>query len=241
MENSDQWMDDYLLERLDAEAMENFSRRLKKDPELRKEIENRKVILGMLDAFGDLEMMEQISAVHQKEMTQSRKTRRLPILWSTAAAIALAIGLCIWLWPKTNTPAQLFAANYEAYELSFAARSKENSAQLAKANQFYQAGDFAAALPLLQKIADAQEASPKIDLAIAIAQIETGQYQTALSYFNAIKNKDFDLYRDHAFWYAALLQLKQGNIDAAKKDLQQLTKQSKNPFYRQAKSLLSQL
>jgi len=239
MEYSNQLIDDYLLDRLSGVELEQFEKKLKTDQSLASKVEERKIVLGVVDAFGDIEMMEQISAIHKKEVTADRKSTKFRFLYAAAAALALFV--VIWFLMKPASPETLFADYYQAYDLSFTTRNDDNDQQLAQADLLYKSRNFKEALPLFEEQYKSGNTGSKIGIALGICHIEMQRYSEALPYFSNILNQEFDTYRDQALWYTALIKLKQNDVQSARPFLQELADNSKSYFYQQAKMLLSEL
>ena len=241
MKYSDQVLDDYLMGRLSGLEMEQLEKDLEADEELISQLESRKAVLGIIDAFGDIEMMEQISAIHKKEMAVTPQPRKIRWLYTVAAAAVIALLLAMWFLMKPATPETLFANYYQTYDLSFTARNNDNDEQLAQADLLYKSQNFKKALPLFEEQYVINNASSKIGIAIGICKIEMQQYEEALPYFAKIINQEFDIYKDQALWYTALINLKQQDLGSARPLLQDLAGNSKSHFYQQAKTLLSEI
>lgn len=242
MEYSDQFIDDYLLGRLQGEALQRFELSIKNDESLAIAIKNRQAILGIVDAIGDIEMMDHIKRIHQKEMTKKSKPKIFR-LWRIAsvAAVFLVIALGLWLWMRPPVPEKLFIANYEPYPLSFTSRDNNTDSQLAQANIFYKASDYQKALPLFEELYAKDPSQSKFALAIGICKMETDANEEAFQYFQLLGNREFDLFKDHGLWYAALVKLRQGDINTTKEYLKKLVDKPDAYFHKQAVELIEKL
>jgi len=243
LENFDPTIEAYLLGKLEAKDLERFENQLASDPELLKAVENKKVVLGLVDAMGDIEIMAQIKAVHQQEMKLKNSPRKLiPWKWVSMAGIAaLILGVCIYLFNPSPSHENLFNEHYQAYSLSFTNRNTDNNEQLAQADQLYKTKKYQEALPLFESLFAEQPELPGLSLALGICKMELGQYESALSYFSNLTNKEFDLYKDHGLWYSALSKLKLEDTTAAKMYLQKLINMPESTFHTKAKELYSVL
>lgn len=240
MKNSGQLIDKFLLGQLKGAALQAFQKQLELDPALAQEVAQRKSVLGVVDAFGDIEMQKRIGRIHAEETERLGRRVQLRRWLSAAAGVILICGIGIWFWSQPQNAASLFDTHYQAYALNFSARSGE-PASLDDLNQLYQTKQYGQALLLLKALYTTDSSQSKIGLAIGICLIEEGQYQAALQHFSTIKNKSFDLYQDHAFWYSALLQLRLDQPQEAKKELEVLIKKPQSYFYQQAKKLHAQI
>ena len=147
-------IDDYLLGRLDKKTKTDMENTIRNNPTLAKTVNNRRTVLKLVDAFGDIEMMDEIKSVHQKEM--ARKGKIIPFRrWglAIAAAITLAIGFFCWNWlASTPTLQELYADNYAPYPVSSGARDNTDINKiLVSAETAYKDADYKTALPLFQE------------------------------------------------------------------------------------------
>lgn len=237
-------IDEYLLGKLDLKTHEAMDKNIKTNTALAKKVNNRRAVLKLVDAFGDLEMMDTIKAIHQKEMSKKRKI--FPIQkWglAIAAAVTLALGFFCWNWfSDSATPQELYAANYEPYRITFGQRDNSNLDEtLMSAAAAYKNDDFKSAEALFNEYFSTDSSDSKIRLGYGISLLENGKKEKAFQQFNYLASQDFDRYKQHGMWYAALLHLENGEVTKAMPLLQKIADNDKPPFNKKAKKILSKL
>ncbi len=245
--NNNQQIDDYLMGRLQGEALAAFKSRLDQETDLMKETEIRAAMLEQLNTLGNMRMKERIlkikKEVHQKEQHQFKRRRLFKVL-SAAAAIFL-VGLITYFWMQQNNiplnHSQLYATNYEAYSIPFGSRTTGENKTLIDAGAFYQQKKYNDALPLFEQLNTPANEDPRIPFALGICYMESKQYRKATTTFQALADNSANLYHDQARWYSSLAHLSLGDIEAAKKWLQQLANSKNNNFNEKAKEILKKI
>ena len=71
--------------------------------------------------------------------------------------------------------------------------------------------------------------------------METGDLDGALSHFEKLAGKDFDLYKEHGLWYAGLAKLEKGNRRGARACFEKLAANPRSVFYGKAKNILKKI
>ena len=239
--NNDQNIEDFLSGNMPEETQREFEKAMSDDPGLAEAVSQHKTTLKIIDAFGDLEIMEEIKAVHQEEMARKGKIKKIRFWQYAVAASVTILLLCgIWHWQDSDSPAELYAEYYSAYPLSFTDRS-ENSIgeQLASDDLFYKSGKFDEAIPLFENNLSNIDQLSKIKLAIGICKMEIDEHESALLMFNDILQNEFDLYQDHALWYSALSNLHLGKKELAKEQLMVIIQKKRSVFNEKANNLIS--
>ncbi len=235
-------IDDYLLGRLNQQDLKEIESLLATDSAFAQTVKERQLLINVIDGFGDIEMKHQIQQVHQQEIARSKRINRRQWFYA-AAAILLLVATSLWyLNQKTTTPSQIFANYYQTYPINFSTRN--NLAQdplLAKAESAYHTKDYENAFISFEAYASKNAANSKVTLALGICEIERNNNTKALQYFESLIQNDFDSYKDHAYWYAALILLQQNNLKKAKNYLQQIIKNNRPPFHLKAKEIIEKI
>lgn len=237
-------IDEYLLNRLKGVELALFEQQLKQDADLKEAVDERKEMLTIIDAIGDLRMKERIRNIHEAEIKYSVNRRKQPRFWSLAVATFITIvvlGLSIWLWLRPVNAEKLYAAYYEPYALNFGTRSMETEQQIAMAGSLYNAKKFKEALPIFEQVLAANPADSKAQFALGICYLESGQFDQAMAQFDKLKGKKDPLFGEQALWYSAMVKLKQGDTTGCKAILQTILLDEDNYFYEKAKTLLSSI
>ncbi|MEO1263066.1 MAG: hypothetical protein AAFZ15_29930 [Bacteroidota bacterium] len=236
-------IDEYLTGRMTEEARIAFEKELQQDAELQTAVEERKVLIAVIDSLGDIEMKKRAKRIHQKAMVSTTRVRKVAFWkYAAAAVFVLLFAVSIWIYRQPASPADLYARHYEPYGLSFAIRNPASGQQLSQASTYYGNGDYQAAIPVFEGLLN-QEISNKdqVRLALGICQMELSNDEGALNYFQLLIDNPSSPYFEQGLWYAALLSLRSANILTAKKYLNELIRDEDSFYFDDANELLNDL
>lgn len=251
-----QLIEDYLSGSLTADEAKAFEERLATDKELALELEIYQQMEGLINENGWVDskietdhtlvqdytkaylsdevksaaalldsLGEQAISSETKIVELQTKDNKWQIL-RIAAAVFVFAGLA-WLFVGQSKVTNY--ANKLQHEEILLAQRGDSQQLMADAEQAYNNGNYAEAIPLLIA-ADKVNNDYSIDLALGVAHLEVNQLDEALKLFNKVYNSD-SIIKDKALWYKAMTQLKQKDKLAAKATLEQL--QSAYPYYQQ--------
>jgi tetratricopeptide (TPR) repeat protein len=158
-------------------------------------------------------------------------TRRL---LAAAAAVAL-LAVAVWVFRGAEKPT--YAGYVQHAPLQLIQRGAAENTAVAAENAF-NAGRYAEALPLLQNLRNAQPDNQVLQLYEGICYLEMNRNAEAMVVFQAIANGNSAL-KGEGVWYLALSHWKNGDITTCKQVLQQI--QVGSDRYNQAQQLLSDL
>ena len=148
--------------------------------------------------------------------TSSHSTMGVWRVLRVAAVLLIMVAAATFLF-RPSEPERLYSRYAEHEDLVLNIRGDGD--QLAQqAETLFNAGKFGKALPILTQLHEQMEEleEPRYDLQLAmgIAQVETGMSDQAIQTFTSIYNTDA-LIRDDALFYQALTELRSGNKEAA--------------------------
>jgi hypothetical protein len=248
MDNKDEryWeqIDEYLDGEIRGEDRTAFRQRLSEEPVLAKDtLFQQQMRQGI--AFGSQQALRsRLQTIHEETLGEGPEAvvsigRTLWLRWAVAAAMILgALGILFWVQEKPSGPEELFAANYEVYELDYTTRSpgEENPESLALAT--YRNRDYPAAIQQLERVLENDSENPSLQLALAISYWENKQPEQAQSTLRPLF--DHPLLKDQAYWYAALFALAQDRKEQALEYLNKIAEDS-GKIGRQAAELRQEL
>lgn len=201
----------YLQDSLEASEKAAFEQRLLSDATLQKELAlYRKVRQANQDA-GLSALEEQLQSLHSRPAAQPGR-RLYRRVWIPAALLLLALLFFLWYQNRpgiADDPAAIYA---QYAQRDFAFREMSSSNQLAEIETRLNAGDYAAALPLLQTYLAEHPDAADVQLAQGVALLETGDATAAIGVFTDL-GRQYPLYRTESLWQIALAHLKEGNIE----------------------------
>ncbi len=152
--------------------------------------------------------------------------------WLVAAGIVLLVGAFIF---QNKRPIYSDYASHNRMEIKVRGNSNET---LEKIQNAFNAKDYALANVHLSRLAEYYKDNTELQLYYAITLIETDQYEMAKMLLKQI-SKTNNLYKDDAYWYLALLALKQKDYDTCSSNLEKISK--KSSIYGKAKKLAKTL
>jgi len=152
--------------------------------------------------------------------------------WYYGAAASIAIVLGTWISMQNSEPRY---QDFNQHEVASFIERNEADANLKTAQEWFNNKEYEKAVVVFEKIANANS---EVQYFYAISLIETNNYAKAESLLNDLQDGN-SVYKEKAIWYSALLELKQGNLEACKKFLQQIPEEAED--YEKAQKLLKDL
>ena len=244
MKNPDRHkIDEYLLSLMGLTEHKKFEEQMAHDADLQTAVEERRELIGYVDALGDIQMKERVRRIHEKELGRSAKIRRMGgRRYAVAAAIALMVGLALWVFLRPPSNASLYADYYEPYAMNFGARGGNADQQLAEAGSLYKNGNYEKAIPVFNSLLNEDiDNEDGVKLALGISYMEMGDNEKAIVYFENLINKKDAPYYEQGLWYAALAETKQGENESAINHLRALSEVDGSYYFEKSAALLEEL
>lgn len=241
----------YLLGELSKEEEQQIQEQIAKDANFAEAIDIQKdmlLYLGDEQALALNMKLEELGANYVKKNKDS-KVLKIKKIWYLGLAASLLIFVIGWSYfASTTDTEQLFASHYKIYVPSELERSSEdtNISLVAKGIEHYSNKNYALAIEELS-LALKQENSPKnshetILFYLSMTYLETKDYELAKKYLEQIRVGKAGVYTQQMYWYLALIELKNGQLETSKQRLKQLIEFSdKGKYAIQAKELLKKL
>lgn len=247
----------YWAQQLTGAELVAFEKRLQADPKFAEQVQ---LFQGMEKALSDpkaIALQEKLNQIGNEFMAQAepttpppkKKAKVVPMYkkpWAIAATVLLAATAGGGLWqmqatdPLTND--QLFAQNYEVYQLDGLVRGTQDEEELANALQLYQNKAYENAAEVLAILNAEDIDNQKVMFALANAYLnqEPPQLEKAATFFNQLIDMNTSVYVPKAQWYLALIYLKQNKLEQAKLLLTEV-KNSGDSYAEEAKEVLERL
>jgi len=159
--------------------------------------------------------------------------------WLGLAASIAALAICFQYFGNINpSSTDIFASNFEAYEMVLNQRSGDNANLLNLAIQQYEAGNYDQAA---QNFSELQKEEEDISYQFyeAIALLGANKPKEAKGQFNSILKVDNHLLKEQSEWYLALTLIQLKEIENAKTLLQAFPKSHYK--YSEAQELIKNL
>lgn len=152
--------------------------------------------------------------------------------WLAAAAVLVGIAAAFWLLRPQQTLDYAQFAQHNPMGVVDRGSSDNNAAQ---AQAAFNAGQYATALPLLERMAAEQPGMIIAQLNRGICLIELGRTAEARAILQPMADGSTAL-RYEALWYVALSHLKDNDLDACREVLRKMP--TDDPRYAQAKKIM---
>ena len=241
-------IEQYLNGELKADELRSFEQQLKTDASLAESLR----IYQMLNTEMPSLLAQQTNAAEFKKILQQSSAKYFgkeeakivsfssyKKYWFAAAASLIIIITSVLLRQDKNHDELELYAQYASHEtISLVSRDSDSQRVLADATNYYNAGDFAAAIPFLESALLKDSSNIKYQITLSRCYTETGAYEKAFSFLNTISAGE-SVYKYEAVWLKALALLKQKKNEDCISLLKSIPQQADN--YAKAQELLTQL
>lgn len=229
--------ENYLQNGMTVEEKAEFEERLKDDKDFSGQFEAYKeATLHLEHKFSEetvafKQNLSKISNAYfaDKGKQKGRVISFRPWYYGVAASIAIVLGT--WFSMQNSSPNYYDFPHEEAY---FVGRDSVD-ADKKKAQDLFNNKDYRQAVATFEKM---ERGNQELDYFYAISLIETDNYAKAESMLKDLQNGN-SVYKEKAIWYRALLELKQGDLQACGKMLKQIPEDAED--YERAQKLLKDL
>ena len=239
----------YLNKELSGEEQQKMEELIAQDSALKKEVSLHRDLSAFLSDTKGIELegkLSLIGAEYAAKYKQNKQSRRWTA-WMAAASLLFVLAFGWWYNQSGVNSEQLFAAHYETYISDELERSNSTalSNPMERGLDAYIKEDYKAAVRELEgaiQAADAPDNShATILFHLAMSSFELQSYEAAKDYLNQLVGLKEGTYTQQAYWYLALIHLKEGNVERSEHFLQQLLSISaKGKYAQQARQLLEE-
>ena len=214
-------IDRYVQGEMEEEEQAAFEQRMQTDEALAGEVAMQQDLMGHIADDKKKALRQELKNLFSDEAAESApvKVRQLNVRkLLMAASIALLAGMSYWLYQtQQNTSEKLFASHFEVYVIQERSSGNTNNYEQAKAEAFYQQGNYAEALELFNNLPQ----TPSVLFYQGNCYLVLEQVPQAIEAFDkVIAEKDSPLVFE-ARWYKTLAHIKQNKKAAAKAVLQE--------------------
>lgn len=242
-------IEDYLDNRLDAEARAAFEAEARADTALAqalaalREARERlarqwagekadQALTATLSRLGE----QHFGAAAAPPLTVRKSANFRKLAWAVAASVAI---LLMWLFWPSNPERRLYAEYRRFPEAAFVTRGDQpDQTDLAAATEAFNRGDYDQALAILQRRLQTPPDDPEVRLFAALCQLELGQTREAAAALEQIRAAP-GAWAGEATWFLALTFLKEKNRDRCAETLRQIAPGAAH--YAEAQRLLAEM
>lgn len=235
----------YFSNALTPEQEQRLNELLASDTEFKQQFDFEKDLKRVIHEKENKTLKDKLSGF-ENDISKDVPVRTLPPTnyrkWAMAASIALIVGLG---WVGYNNFAEtdydaLYQENFQNYPNTVYSISRSDSDETLERDAFmaYESGDFKKAADNLKTISR-DSPNDYLDFYLGMSYLNLNQFKEAKTYFaNTIKAKSE--FVDEAYWYSALIALREKDNERAKEYLRKLI--ATNGYNQErAKQLLAKL
>lgn len=176
----------------------------------------------------------------QKSSIPKKRNKSYFYVISSAVAIAAVMTLLYFSFMQSITASDAFEQYHNWNTLPSFVEKGTTDDNRVKAQALFQDGNYQEALSIFMETTKDATYDPKTQLYIGVCYLELENYREAIQTFDKLRNSN-TLDNHKAYWYTALVYLKQNNAETAKKVLQTLVQDTSNYNYEKAVELLKKL
>lgn len=222
--NTEQHIQDYLLNRMKADERKDFERLLKKNKDFQKNFNEHKAVF---EAFkiSEANRLKSILAAQEKRISLKRRFISKPIIYVIAATFIVLLGSSVYF---NFFKQDLYAKYYETFPNVYQPIVRGDSDERLKAFMYYENYKFLEAQHEFESILNNEE-NANIRFYLGLSYLNNNQFKEAITEFEKINDKNFE-FNAETLWYNALAEIKLENKTKAKKLLLRLS--DKYPKYK---------
>ena len=207
-----------------------FEQQMEVNAELKMEVAmHQKMVQSLKNQVND-ELRTELRAM-LKSTPESQPKRKM-YWWAAAALLVLAIAFTFNQLSKSQKSDQeLFAQYFQPYAVS----QTRGNAALQAAFEDYSAQNWTEAIPALEQIVNSHDSLARFRLYLGSAYLSTGQTAKSIQSLTPLLTQEGSL-KSHARWYVMLAYLKQGQVDEARRRLEEIIA-ARDDYLSQAQNL----
>ena len=220
-----------------------FKKELEGNESLQKEVQLRKRTEDMLRKSDIISLRSKLASIEKMRLEKPVSSTRIKTPRFRYAAVItglVIIGSLYLMVIKKESPENIFNNYYKSFENSGTTRSIAPEANLNKAFEYYDKGEFAKALEGFRSYLEVHAWSPRYEFLSGVSSMEIKNFPDATTSFKKVLLDNNNLFIEEAEWRLALCCIKTKDISTAKDQLQKIAK-SRSVYNKQAREILRQL
>jgi len=237
----------YLDGEMQKDEMLWFTRELKGNSVLKKELELRHRVNEAIRETEVMDFRRQLQEVMEKSVVEEGRHVHSYQPKKLAAAITLLIVIIsastiLMIFNRNMNNQEIYSSYFRPAEtgITFRAEGSNNDMELRTAMQYYDEGKYEKALLAFEKILNADSTRVGLNLYSGISQMEIKRYSDANKSFRKIIDNDYILYMEQAEWYLAFCYLMTNNRTKAEEQFA-IIAERKGFYQHQARKILRRM
>lgn len=242
--NKEEFIQDYIANRLSAEEKARAEELLQSDAELKELYELHQELTTAFKVSNDNALKKRLQALDENRsadtIPHSTQKNNFNILKRVAIAAIFIVGAFFAINQFTGGNA-MFDGYFEVCPNTYLPVTRGTTSPNAQFEAFklYESGDFESAEIAFQKLLE-NDSNTSIRFYYAMSLMNQEKYDLALNELNSLTNTTFD-YQVESLWYTALIHIKNKNSAAATKQLEKLQKLNSNFKQEEINKILEKL
>ena len=235
-------IDQYLNEELSEAEVASFETELTNNLDLAAELELHKEIDKAVQEDDIMGLRARLEGISKDVVKQKRKERSFAAIPSSRVAIAtiaaslmliLSIAGVISRSNKAADEGELYSQYYETYQATgvFRSNDADTDAKLSKAMHLFNSKEYTEALGMFNQVLEQNKGNAACNFYSGVAYQETGQFDKAVSSYQAVVKDKNNLFTEQAEWYIGLCYLQTENRKKAYKQFKRIA--SSDSYYQE--------
>jgi tetratricopeptide (TPR) repeat protein len=206
-------IDKYIAGKLTREEKSQFDTWMKEDPKFSRDVKFLKDLSAVVSKEEESDLKSRLIEVEKKVANKGKRLAKRIGLIVLGVLLLLAAYFGYRNAEQKNTPAGIYAANYEVYPNVYFPVTRGKTDIMSEAFMAYERGDYKLAA---EKIEERLQTSNALELKFyqAMSYAEMGNLPLAIRNLEDVRRFD-SAYVDECYWYLALFYMKLGNYPAA--------------------------
>jgi len=231
-------IDAFLNGELNGEDLRNFELALEQNEELQDELELHKDIQRVMEDKDSLELKSQLIEISKQPLENSKMSISRYLYLSIAATIVLFISLVFVLRNGSRSEEELFESYYMEYPVPGKLRGNNDVNSYDDAIRLYEEGKYLQSISALQSEFSKDSTNHLVLIYLGNSYLKIQQWDSAIQTLQRIPENSRYIY--DAYWFTALSNLRERQIDSARQLLSKLV--DANTIYtKKATALLEEL
>jgi len=245
-DNFEKYVDEYLNNLLQDEEVKRMEHRLETDPDFARQF-GIELTPAKDWRTRTVNPLEEAIDSYDSHLINQRKLRRVwtTFVLATSFLIVILVGYTIFTGEsKTDL---IFAQNFTEHKVPILTTEKlttnDINEQMEWGMIYYEDGEYKKAIKFLEKAkADTDEQALLVDFYLGVAHLAQNEpdTKTAIKYLDKVADKE-NTYKQEAYWYMSLANIKAENIKEAKAYLSIIAKNDQHYKQKEAIDLLEKL
>lgn len=210
---TDQYIQDYLHNRMNPKQKSDFEKLLIKDNELKKSFEEHKAVFNAFK-MNESKRLKGNLAAHEKHISSKKRFIFKPIIYAIAATFIVLLGSSVYF---NFFKQDLYDKYFETFPNVYQPIVRGDSDERLKAFMYYENNKFIEAQHEFKFILKNEE-NANIRFYLGLSYLNNNQFKQAITEFEKLNDTNF-AFSAETLWYNALAEIKLENKLKAKKIL----------------------